>query len=477
MGRRVGTLGPLQRVTRTISEPTSIYERMFRGASDGLLLIETSGGELRFEAVNTAAAELFGSTRERMVGAELGDILTESARRHIEPVTREALELGEVSELTLTLEQGDEDRVARLRLQGLDSPGDGAQLFVIVQEVTELANVRRALDADRRAMRELYEVAGSPDLELAEKMRRLLEIGRRRLELPYGFITDIAGEVQRILAAVGDHEALEGGGEAPLDKTYCRKTIESNGLVTYRDAAEEGMADDPAFEEFGLACYVGAKLTVHGRVVGTVCFAASDARAREFSEGERTFVQLLAQWVGRELEREHDFRAVEQAARTDSLTGLANHGEILDRLDTEIQTARREETPLSVLLVDLDHFKDLNDEYGHLVGDDVLEVVGEALEESTRSADLAGRYGGEEFVVVMPRTELDRAEEVAERLLESVRSLSVQADGGEEVGVTCSIGAASLEAFDENGADLLERADRALYRAKGRGRDRVASAG
>lgn len=459
----------------TVLESNSIYEKMFRGASDGLVLVSDIDGDLVFEAVNTAAADIFDATRDEMLGTEVGDVLTEKTRRRLEPVYREAMESGESSELTATLEENGSERIARFRMQRLDSSHDQTQLFVIVQDVTELAEVRRALDADRRAMRALYEVAGNTELDLSEKMRRLLEIGCERLELPVGFVTDIDENIQRILQAVGEHDAIVEGGKAPLDESYCRKTLEADGLVTYLNAEEEGMAGDPAFERYQLACYIGAKLHVAGRLVGTVCFADDRARDREFSEGERTFVQLLAQWVGRELELEHDFRSVERAARTDSLTGLANHGEIIDRLEDEFRGARREDSALALVLFDLDHFKDLNDEYGHLVGDNVLEAIGALLDESTRGTDVAGRYGGEEFVVVMPRTELAEAKHVAKRILKGVRNLEIDADG-DPVGVTCSAGMATLQESDGDMTDLLSRADRALYRAKGRGRDRVVAA-
>lgn len=161
---------------------------------------------------------------------------------------------------------------------------------------------------------------------------------------------------------------------------------------------------------------------------------------------------------------------VNRLARTDDLTGLTNRGEFQRKLEYECERAHRYEIPLSLLLLDLDHFKSINDEYGHQTGDGVLEVLGELLREETRSTDVPARYGGEEFTVLLPQTEMERAGELANRVLESLRSHEFEHDG-DVFSVTCSIGVSQLQGDDSEA--LLGRADRALYRAKEAGRDRL----
>ena len=130
--------------------------------------------------------------------------------------------------------------------------------------------------------------------------------------------------------------------------------------------------------------------------------------------------------------------------------------------------------PVSLLMIDIDHFKAVNDRYGHTVGDRVLREIAERIGYNVRGFDLAARYGGEEFVVVMPDTSVEVALAVADRLREKIAEVPVATTGAaEELGVTVSIGVAETRGKEESFESLLRRADEALYRAKGEGRNRV----
>lgn len=156
-----------------------------------------------------------------------------------------------------------------------------------------------------------------------------------------------------------------------------------------------------------------------------------------------------------------------QEARIDGLTGLLNRRAALDQLEREIQRQRRREQPMAVMMLDLDHFKDTNDKYGHLTGDRVLASVGRVMKETLRSSDVAGRYGGEEFIVVQFDTTIEEATVVAARIYKAVE------EAGEELSVpiTISIGLTDLRS-DDSVESLLRRADQALYASKHRGRNR-----
>jgi diguanylate cyclase (GGDEF)-like protein len=164
-------------------------------------------------------------------------------------------------------------------------------------------------------------------------------------------------------------------------------------------------------------------------------------------------------------------------ARSDELTGLSNRRHLLERLSEEVERARRHHRPLSFLLIDVDRFKRINDDYGHLTGDDALVQVAQLIQESCRAADLAGRYGGEEFGVVLPETDLAGARVLADRLRERVEAGSFQTRGGgqREFQVTCSVGVAQLSQVGQMDR-LLARVDKALYKAKHEGRNRVVCA-
>lgn len=165
-----------------------------------------------------------------------------------------------------------------------------------------------------------------------------------------------------------------------------------------------------------------------------------------------------------------------EISMTDPLTGIFNRLYFTKRFAYEFQRAARYQIKLSCLMLDIDHFKQVNDTHGHQMGDEVLKRVAKILKESLRKVDLLARYGGEEIVIVLPETDHERGMQVAERLRESVAGAEHHY-GGKVVRVTCSMGVSALPESDAKDCDdLLRLADEALYRAKEAGRDRVESA-
>ena len=160
------------------------------------------------------------------------------------------------------------------------------------------------------------------------------------------------------------------------------------------------------------------------------------------------------------------------AARTDPKTGQLNAATWQRDADAEVARARHAGSPLALLLVDVDHFKRVNDNHGHLAGDEVLRALATELRQQVRESDVVGRFGGEEFTVLLPRTDDAGACRIAERLRASAAALSVPAADA-RIGVTVSIGVAALGRHGHDLFELLAAADAALYRAKDAGRDRV----
>ncbi|TCO79555.1 PAS domain S-box-containing protein/diguanylate cyclase (GGDEF)-like protein [Plasticicumulans lactativorans] len=167
-------------------------------------------------------------------------------------------------------------------------------------------------------------------------------------------------------------------------------------------------------------------------------------------------------------------RRLHEIANTDALTGVLNRRALLERARSEVERARRYHHPLAALVLDLDHFKRINDTHGHAAGDAVLRAVVGACTAALRTPDVFGRTGGEEFVALLPETDTAAAIEVAERLRVQVRALAIEIEPGVHAGTTMSIGVAMLETTDTDVDRLLARADRALYRVKHGGRDAVA---
>jgi diguanylate cyclase (GGDEF)-like protein len=172
------------------------------------------------------------------------------------------------------------------------------------------------------------------------------------------------------------------------------------------------------------------------------------------------------------MKRVSEEQQLRRAASVDELTGACNRRALLERLREESERARRHRNPLCVLMLDLDHFKEVNDSFGHRIGDAVLENVGRLLRGTLRAGDFAGRYGGEEFCIVLTDTPLSGARIAAERIRRQIAMQAVCGPAGESVQVACSIGIAEVDAARDV-MEAIELADRALYRAKAGGRNRV----
>jgi diguanylate cyclase (GGDEF)-like protein len=192
-----------------------------------------------------------------------------------------------------------------------------------------------------------------------------------------------------------------------------------------------------------------------------------DRRVRLFKiESEQT--KKIAR--NKQIELEAVIAQAKEIAQTDPLTFLLNRRAIIRELQDEVLRAERYKTHLSVSIVDVDDFKSVNDTYGHAVGDEVLKQMAHHLRNGVRHPDVIGRYGGEEFIILLPSSDAEAAAEQAARLIKQVRETKLQVKE-HVIQVTLSIGVAQLKIGEESWDNLLNRADSAMYKAKGRGRD------
>ena len=154
------------------------------------------------------------------------------------------------------------------------------------------------------------------------------------------------------------------------------------------------------------------------------------------------------------------------------MTGVKNRTTMDNAIRREIELSRRHGSVMSVILLDIDHFKRINDRFGHLAGDQALRAVAQCAERTIRESDMLFRYGGEEFLVILPETDGQQATKSAERIRKAVKDSMTDYENN-TLKVTVSIGVAVIQSTDNNENDLINRADDALYSAKGKGRDRV----
>lgn len=206
------------------------------------------------------------------------------------------------------------------------------------------------------------------------------------------------------------------------------------------------------------------------QVLGTVTLVSS--RAKAYPAAAREMLRVISHQIGVSLQNARMYQSMEERATTDGLTGLTNHRAFQERLEQMHALAERTGQKFSIILTDIDHFKSVNDTYGHPVGDAVLKRVAAIFTQRARKVDIVARYGGEEFVIVLPDTDSEGAAVFANRLREEIAAQMITSDNG-SFSITLSLGVA---AYPSDGLDrhaLIERADQALYYCKEHGRNRV----
>ena len=208
-----------------------------------------------------------------------------------------------------------------------------------------------------------------------------------------------------------------------------------------------------------------------GNVVGVVAlYDRIDGRA--FESADEDALRTLAGQASIAVDNVHLHHEAQRLSTTDPLTGLWNFRYLSMSLAREIERSTRFDRPLAVLMLDLDHFKLVNDTHGHARGDSVLRELAHRVQEQIREVDTFARYGGEEFVVVLPETSVEGAAQLAERICVAVRREPFRQEGEESLDITVSIGGAAFPDHGSTPATLMRSADKALYVAKGEGRDR-----
>lgn len=306
----------------------------------------------------------------------------------------------------------------------------------------------------------------------------LAEAAAEICQVPYAAVTLVDRDRVWVKAGVGMQQ-----GDVPRNESCCSKAIMQSEFLEIPDLSKDSRTNTLTIlpRDLGAQMYAGANLvTTDGFRIGTLC--VMDKQPRQLSERQKHILAGLAGQVMSLIELRAHERTLKEAleraeflASTDVLTGLQNRRMLFERLNQEVARSRRYKTPLSAVLVDLDHFKLINDTHGHAAGDLVLKNVGQAIGKSVRTVDIAARYGGEEFCILLPQTGLDGAMSFAEALCKKLGELTHNFDG-KQLTVTASVGVASTQSSPCDASNLINTADVALYASKDGGRNRVSSA-
>ena len=449
-------------------------ERVIDSMSEALIVLDREG---RLASVNPAARRLLamiGAPEARLSTAQLvGQPVARAlalwpalAKKLNEPVAGQA---------DIPWLEGSKRRDFDLRLSPLvGRRGRLAGWVAVLYDITRLKWAEE--DAVRgHKVAETLRAAGltlSSTLDEQEVSRLILGQLQKVVPFDTGLFFRLRGSDLEVAGALGVPEGTPLTGrrvhiaEYPLGYSVIERR---EPLIIPRLKAREMLL--PFVSRQPMVSFLGVPLVFGNTACGLI--ALYSAQPSHFSDEEERVAALFANQAAIALENSRLFAEVSRLANTDSLTGVWNRHHFFEQADKEFRRALRYHRALSVIMFDIDHFKQVNDRYGHLAGDQVLKALSGAVQKTIRDVDLLCRYGGEEFLIVLPETDLEPAREGAERLRREVEELVVQTDAG-PVHVTISLGVAALR--DESGPNLerlISRADDALYAAKAAGRNKV----
>jgi diguanylate cyclase (GGDEF)-like protein len=331
----------------------------------------------------------------------------------------------------------------------------------IVRTLRTLAEAAQGISRGR--LSERVPVRGRDEFALLgaafNEMANQLEARLAELESERGRVRDAIGRFGEALSATHDVQQLL--------RVIVETAVEATGSTGARLVADDGRVVQSGDPGAATAEVLELPLTIGRTTLGVLYVIGGP-----FDAEQRMTAASLASQAAIALENARLHRIVERQAVVDGLTGLANRRRCEGSLATEIARAKRLGTPFTLVLADLDDFKAVNDRNGHVVGDDVLRGFASVLRATVRDTDLAGRWGGEEFLLLLPGTDAAGGVELADRVRTALAERTFLGRGGAIVTVTCSFGVAEHR-VGEDERELIASADRALYRAKREGKNRV----
>lgn len=343
---------------------------------------------------------------------------------------------------------------------------------LLLRRIQEVARLRGQLSVSQ-TLRDVALEEISPSPEPAALLYRILELARSLVHYERAIIWLADSEHHQLNPIVGLPDMGEFSSYRPtIGHGLIGGSAERELPTWVSDVRVNNLRQE---DEPGTGSWMLYPILLRGRIIGVAQFIRS--ANRPFTRIEATHLDTLIPQAGIALDNLHMRTTIQNIATTDDLTQLLNARTIKASIREEIRRAARYNRPLSILILDVDNFKSFNDTYGHPQGDLMLRHISRLLKENLRLVDKVGRYGGEEFVVLMPETHKDDAFRLAERIRAAIEAQGALFINDRWVYRTVSIGVASFPEDGLNSDEILQLADKALYRAKNSGKNRVVWAG
>jgi diguanylate cyclase (GGDEF)-like protein/PAS domain S-box-containing protein len=464
-------------IRRVVSARQASLDRLARGFADVSVGLAVVSADWRWLEVNDALCLLLARPREELLGHSPAEITHPEDVGESRGVVEGGLRHGRRAQTFVKRYLRPDGEIVWASVDSLrfDRQGGEPFFFCVIRDITEQRRAHHRLSrqaAEQSAVARLGRFAlGEQDLDATT--HEVASVVAATLEIDHCVVMELEsdGTALRVVAGVGLQEGVLRGMRvpAPPDSLLALALGQSEPLVVGDVEADPRLRDQPLLREFivgsGMSCLVRTRTDAWGLL------AVYSETTRAFAPDEVEFLAAVANVVSGAVERHRVEEGIRDRALHDPLTGLPNRTLVLDRLAGALARRRRDEGAVAVVLLDLDHFKLVNDSLGHQAGDELLIALAPRLEDAVRPSDTVARLGGDEFVVVCEDLDGVRAAiQVAERLVGAVSQPLVLGD--EEHFATASLGIALAESADADPQTLIRDADAAMNRAKERGRGR-----
>lgn len=442
----------------------SFLTEIFDNFAEAVVVTDT---DRRIIYVNSATETLFGYCEDQLYG-NLADILYADESDFAEQGINHFNASSKVP--------GENYRVAYCRADGeaflgLTSGAAMRSAEDLVVGYIGIIRPTRSLEQSLDTLQKIQASFSDASLTDAQKIEALLKVGLKHFGLEIAIHSRINGSEYIVENCFDYDQALKPSTTFDLSGTYCVHTLSADGPVGFHFVGESEIRTHPCYRDFKLESYIGCPIKVNGELFGTINFSGRSP-TDPFCQDDYILIQLLADTLSYITYKATSEEKLLTLASTDELTGLPNRRATLERLAEHIKLADRYGRYPTVLLIDIDHFKKVNDEWGHSAGDAALVGFARIASSLGRETDFCGRMGGEEFVIVFPDAGSQAGLNIGNRLRQRLAAEPIELGNGESITLSVSAGLATLKQ-GESLETLLARADGAMYRAKQDGRDQV----
>jgi len=484
-GAVVGMVGTFRDITwrkqaeAELQRSRQFLENVIDSSAEGIGIVDPHGHITKW---NKASEVIYGYTFKELEGKPASDLYADrdEMAKMLIPLRRDGL----VKHYEITMKRRDGSTFpASLSIKVMrDEAGKNVGSVAVARDLTELKEKEAKLHAANEQLRGLVEESNerSRQVLLLQEMSEIFlscqtsgETYSAITHFGPKFFPDYAGVLYLLNSTKDLFEMTAVWGEAPrMEMSFGKDECWSLSRSRAYPVADSGSSMNCRHVAAPLpGAYLCVPMMAQGEVMGILHLHKMTQEIKEQMAGIAQFATSVAEVMALALANLKLRETLRNQAIRDGLTGLFNRRYLEETLDRELSRSKRQGSPLAVIMLDLDHFKEYNDAYGHHAGDELLMALGELIQEQNRGEDIACRYGGEEFLLIMPGAPLEAALNRAEELNRSVKNLHTRNTSLKPI--TISAGVAIFPDHGGAGMEVIQAADAALYRAKAEGRDRV----